>query len=110
MQTSAFGTSAAASACQSLRKPRIAGGEPSAAERNGQRCDADAAADEQRPLDVEVEAVPERAEHVQLVAGLERAERTRAGPDRIDQEGELAARPRGRGSSAAAAPGPAPRA
>ena len=55
-----------------------------------QRGDADAAADEQRPRDVEVEAVAERAEHVELVAGVEGAERTRAGADRVDQEGELA--------------------
>ena len=54
------------------------------------RCDPDPAADEQRPRDVEVEAVAERAEHVELVPGLERAERARAGPDRIDQEGQLA--------------------
>ena len=54
--------------------------------RGRQRRDADAAAYEQRPLDVEVEPVPERAEHVQFVAALERAERTRARPDRIDQE------------------------
>ena len=90
MQTSAFGTSAAASACQSLRKPRIAGGRSERGGEKRQRRDADAAADEQGPPDVEVEAVPERAEDVELVAGLERAERTRAGADRVDQEGELA--------------------
>ena len=55
-----------------------------------QRRDPDAAADEQRPVDVEVEAVAERAEHVQRVAGLELAERARAGTDRVDQERKLA--------------------
>ena len=82
MQTSAFGTSAAASACHSLRKPRIAGGAPSARGEVGQRRDPDPAADEQRPLDVEVEAVAERAEHVQLVAAA-RARRARACPGPI---------------------------
>ena len=48
----------------------------------GKRRDADAAADEQRPVDVEIEAVAERAEDGELVAWLERAERARAGPDR----------------------------
>ena len=57
-----------------------------------QRRDADAAADEQRPLDVEAEAVPERAEDVDRVTVLERAERLGAAPDRIDQERELARR------------------
>jgi hypothetical protein len=42
--------------------------------------DADAPADQQRPPDVEVEAVPERVENG-AVAGLERGERTRAGAD-----------------------------
>src|SRR5262249_60878745 len=56
------------------------------------RRDADAAADEQRPADLEVEAVAERAEDVQLVLRLEDAERARPGPDRVDQKGELAAR------------------
>ena len=56
-----------------------------------ERCDADAAADEQRPLDAEVEAVAERP-RTELVAGLELAERARAGADRVDQEGELAGR------------------
>ena len=40
----------------------------------GQRRDPDAAADEKRPLDVEPEAVPERPEDVDRVAGLQRSE------------------------------------
>ena len=68
-----------------------------------QRRDPDAAADEERPLDVEPEAVAERAEDVDRVAGLERGERLRPGPDRVEQERELAAGARqrliGRGSS-----------
>src|SRR5215212_7770950 len=58
----------------------------------GKRCDADPAADEQRPLHLEPEAVAERAENAEPVAGLERAERARSGADRVDQEGELAGR------------------
>ena len=38
------------------------------------------------------EAVAERAEDVDRVAGLERGERARPGPDRVDQERELARR------------------
>ena len=56
-----------------------------------QRGDPDPAADEQRPLDVEPEAVAEWAEDRDPVSGLERAERARAGPDRVDQEAELVA-------------------
>src|SRR5207342_1621623 len=41
-------------------------------------------------LDVEVEAVAERAEHVQPLAALELAERPRPRADRIDQERQLA--------------------
>src|SRR5581483_7099254 len=58
----------------------------------GQRGDADAAADEQRSPHVEPEAVPERAEDRELGARRQRRERTRAGADGLDQEGELAAR------------------
>ena len=57
-----------------------------------QRRDPDPAADEQRPRHVEPEAVAERAEDGDLVAGLERGERARARADRVDQERELAAR------------------
>ena len=57
-----------------------------------QRRDPDPAADEQRPRHVEAEAVPERPEDRDLVAGLERGERARARADRVDQERELAAR------------------
>ena len=66
-----------------------------AAERLGEvrhRRDPDAAGDEERPLDREVEAVPERAEDVDRVARPERAERPRARADRIDEERELARR------------------
>src|SRR5439155_24046066 len=55
-----------------------------------QRRDSDPAADEQRPLDVEPEAVSQRAEDREPVAELERAEGARSGPDRVDQESELA--------------------
>ena len=55
-----------------------------------ERCDADAAADEQRTVDVEAEAVPERAEDRKPVAGLQRAKGSGPGPDRLDQERELA--------------------
>ena len=58
----------------------------------GERCDPDAAADEQRPLQVEGEAVPERTENVEPLAAPELAERRRSGPNRIDQEGKLPAR------------------
>ena len=56
------------------------------------RRDSDAACDEKRPVDVQVEAVSERAENVDRLAGLERAERTCARPYRVDQERELAGR------------------
>ena len=75
-----------------------------------QRRDPDAAAHEQRPRHVEPEAVPERAEDRDLVAGLERGERLRARA-RSGRSGTPARRAaRGRATSAAAAPGPAPRA
>ena len=64
-----------------------------ASERVGEvweRRDSDPTADQQRPLDVEPEAVAERAEDRQPITGLQRAERPRAGADRIDQERELA--------------------
>ena len=90
--TSAFGTRAAASACQSLRKPRIAGGPPSWSREVRERRDADAAADEERLLDVEPVAVAERAEDVELVARLDRGQRAGSGPDRLEQEAQLAGR------------------
>ena len=55
----------------------------------GQRRDPDSAADEQRALDREIEAVAERAEHVDRVARGERAERACPGADRVDEEREL---------------------
>ena len=45
-----------------------------------ERRDADAAADEERLLDVEPVAVAERAEDVELVARLDRGQRARSGP------------------------------
>src|SRR5207249_954135 len=57
-----------------------------------ERRHADAASDEERALDVEAVAVAERPEHVDRVAGLELAERRRSGPDRVDEERELARR------------------
>ena len=51
--------------------------------------DPDSASDEERPLHVEVVSVTERAENVDRVAGPERAERPRAGPDRLHEEREL---------------------
>ena len=75
-----------------------------------QRRDPDPAPDEQRPLDVEAEAVPERAEDVERVAGSEGAQRLRSRA-RSGRSGTRAPREaRGRGSSAAAAAVPAPRA
>src|SRR5579862_3391283 len=57
-----------------------------------QRRDADPAADEQRPLDVEPVPVAERPEDRDLVAGRQRRDRLRPRPDRIDEESELAGR------------------
>src|SRR5438067_11759358 len=54
-----------------------------------ERRDPDSAADEEGSLDVEPEAVPERAEDVDRLAGIERAQRPGSGADRVDQEGEL---------------------
>ena len=90
--TSAFGTSAAASAWCSLRKPSTAGGRSSASERYGSGAIPIPPPTSSGRGDVEAEAVAERAEDGDLVAGLERGERARAGPDRVDQERELAAR------------------
>ena len=56
------------------------------------RGDADPAADEERSLDVEAVAVPERPEDRDPVARLECAESARPRSDRVDQEGELAGR------------------
>ena len=56
------------------------------------RRDPDAACDEQRPLDIQVEAVAERAEHVDCIAGPEIAQRTRPRADRVEEEGKLAGR------------------
>ena len=56
------------------------------------RRDPDPARDEQRPSDVEVEAVPERTEDVDCVPGTQRAECTRARSDRVDEECKLTGR------------------
>jgi hypothetical protein len=66
-----------------------------AAERCAQirhRRDSDPAGDQERPRDVEVEAVPERAEHRDHIASSQRTQGARAGPDGVDQEPELALR------------------
>jgi len=56
------------------------------------RREADAATDEERPLDIEPVAVAKRAEDVDLVSRLERAERLGAWTDGIQQKCELAGR------------------
>ena len=65
--------------------------------------DADPAADQHRTGHIEPEAVPERAEHGELVPAVERGDRRRPGPDRVDEEAELALRrvqsENGRGST-----------
>ena len=58
----------------------------------GHRRDADAARHEQRPLDGEIESVPERAENVDRLPPLERTECACARADRIEEECELAVR------------------
>ena len=90
--TVASGRSSAASACRSLRKPSIAGASTQRLGEVRHRSNSDPAGDEQRALDVEVEAVSEWSENVDRLAGLERAERARARSDRVDQECELARR------------------
>src|SRR6266516_6956063 len=57
-----------------------------------QRRDPDPAADEERALDVEPVAVPQRPEDADLVAGPEATERLRSRPDRVDEESQLAGR------------------
>src|SRR6266545_5260457 len=54
--------------------------------------DPDAATDEERSLDLEAEAVAERAEDVELLSRLECRQCARAGADRVDEERELARR------------------
>jgi hypothetical protein len=56
------------------------------------RRDSNASCNEEWTVDVEVEAVSERAEDVDRVTRLERAERSRAGSDRIDEKRELTRR------------------
>ena len=56
------------------------------------RRDADAAAHEQRPFDVEPVPVPERPEDRDGIAGFAGTEGLRTRPDGIDQKGELARR------------------
>jgi hypothetical protein len=56
------------------------------------RRDSDAACDEERADDVQIEAVSERPQNVNRLAGLECAKRTCAGPNRVDQERELTGR------------------
>jgi hypothetical protein len=58
----------------------------------GKRSDADASGHEHRALDVQTEAVPERAEHGEALARYERRERPRSRPHRVDQERELTRR------------------
>ena len=103
--TSAFGTSAAASAWRASRKPSRAGGPAEALGEVREGRDPDAAADEQRALDVEAEAVAERAEDVDAPPRLERASARVPGPTGSMRKRELAGRARGRGSSAAGAAG-----
>ena len=87
-----------------MRNPSSAGGRPSRSERYGQRRDADAAADEQRPLDREVVPLPERPRHGDLVPAA-RAPRSRASRGRSGRRGSRARpdgarqRLKGRGSS-----------
>jgi hypothetical protein len=54
-----------------------------------QRSDPHPTSDEQWSLDVEVEAVPERAEDVDRPAGPQGAERLRARPHGLEQERQL---------------------
>jgi hypothetical protein len=58
----------------------------------GERRNPDTAPDEKRSFDGEVEAVPERTEHVDRLARLERGEGSGSRPDRIDEKGQLARR------------------
>ncbi len=51
--------------------------------------DPDAAGDQERALDAQIEAVAERSEDVDPRSGLERAERARPRADRLHQEPEL---------------------
>ena len=95
--TSAPGTSAAASAWCAERKPRIAGTRAEHLRDVRERRDADAAADDQRARHREVEAVAERAEHVQR-APRPRARRASACRARSGRSGSRAHRPRARQS------------
>ena len=90
--TCALGTSAAASACQSLRKPRIAGGPPSCCERYGNGATPMPPPTRSGRSDVQPKAVSEWPEDVDLLARLDRCEGSRARPDRLEQERELARR------------------
>ncbi len=90
--TSAFGTRAAASACQSLRKPEDRRRRAELLGEVRERRHADPASDEEWLLDVQPIAVSERPEDVDRLAGLDRCERPRSGPDRLQQEGQLAGR------------------
>ena len=57
-----------------------------------ERGDADAAADEERLVDVEPVAVAERAEHVDLLARLRVRQGPRSGADGLEQEAQLSRR------------------
>jgi hypothetical protein len=56
------------------------------------RRNSDPTCNEERPVDVEIEAVSERAEDMDCLAGSKCAERARAGPDRVDEKRELTRR------------------
>jgi hypothetical protein len=57
-----------------------------------ERSDPDPPADQEGPVDLQPEPVPQRPEDVDRLAGLERGERLRPRPDRVDQEPELTGR------------------
>ena len=90
--TSAFGTSAAASACQSLRKPSTAGGPPSCSERYGSGAmpmppptSSGRSTSSRKPL-------PSGPRTWSSSPGSSARERPRSRADRVDQERELAGR------------------
>ncbi len=70
-------------------KPKDCGGIAERGSEIRHRCDSDSAGNEHRPVDVEIEAISERAEDVNCLAGSKCAESPRAGADRVDQKREL---------------------
>ena len=72
--------------------------------------DADASTYEQRPWDVDVEAVAERAEHVNRLSRPKGAERLGSAAEGFDEERELPRRRKAEAHRAAAEAVPAPRA